>query len=211
MTRPAVAVVPPSPSRRLSSRSVWRAAMGLALATLALFGFAYSVLGTALGAALFPAAAHGSLVERDGRVVGSSLVAQPFADSRYFQPRPSASNYDPMVLAGSNQARTNPDLRRRIEEARVAVAAREGVGIDAVPDDLVTQSGGAIDPHVSPAAARLQVRRVAAARGLGVDAVQALVDAHTQGPTLGVFGAARVNVLELNLALDAIAAAPPSR
>jgi K+-transporting ATPase ATPase C chain len=135
-------------------------------------------------------------------VIGSSLVAQPFADDRYFQPRPSAAKYDVMALAGSNQARTNPDLRSRIDEARAAVAAREGVAPDAVPSDLVTQSGGGIDPHLSPEAIRIQIARVARARGLPVDEVERLVAAHTESPQFGVLGAPRINVLELNLALD---------
>jgi K+-transporting ATPase ATPase C chain len=135
-------------------------------------------------------------------VIGSSLVAQPFADDRYFQSRPSAAKYDVMALAGSNQARTNPDLRSRIDEARTAVATREGVAPDAVPSDLVTQSGGGIDPHLSPEAIRIQIARVARARGLPVDEVERLVAAHTEGKQFGLLGAPRINVLELNLALD---------
>ncbi len=182
----------------------WRPAFAFAFIALLLFGFAYSLVGTGIGRLLFPHEATGSLIEQDGVVVGSSLVAQPFADDRYFQPRPSAATYDAMAVAGSNQARTNLDLRARIEEARMQVAAREGVAIDAVPSDLVTQSGGGIDPHVSPEAARLQVARVARARGLAVEQVEGLVAAHTQPASFGVFGAPRVNVLELNLALDAL-------
>jgi K+-transporting ATPase ATPase C chain len=151
---------------------------------------------------LFPHQATGSLIEREGRVVGSSLVAQPFADDRYFQPRPSAAKYDVMALAGSNQARTNPDLRARIDEARAAVVAREGVAPADVPGDLVTQSGGGIDPHLSPAAVRIQIARVARARGIEAAEVERLVAAHTEAPQFGVLGAPRINVLELNLALD---------
>jgi potassium-transporting ATPase KdpC subunit len=181
---------------------VWRPAIVLAGVSLLGFGLLYSLAGAGLGRMLFPHQATGSLIERDGKVIGSSLVAQPFADDRYFQPRPSAAKYDVMALAGSNQARTNPDLRSRIDEARAAVAAREGVAPDAVPSDLVTQSGGGIDPHLSPEAIRIQIARVARARGLPVDEVERLVAAHTESPQFGVLGAPRINVLELNLALD---------
>lgn len=181
---------------------VWRPALALAGVSLLGFGLLYSLAGVGLGSVLFPHQAGGSLIERDGKVVGSSLVAQPFADDRYFQSRPSAASYDVMALAGSNQARTNPDLRSRIDEARAAVAAREGVTPDAVPSDLVTQSGGGIDPHLSPAAVRIQIARVARVRGLPVSEIERLVAEHTTAPQFGLLGAPRVNVLELNLALD---------
>lgn len=180
-----------------------RPSLMLAAVSLLGFGLLYSLAGTGLGRMLFPDQATGSLIEHDGQVIGSSLVAQPFADDRYFQPRPSAANYDTMALAGSNQARTNPDLRARIDKARTAVAAREQVAPSDVPGDLVTQSGGGIDPHLSPAAIRIQIARVARVRGVPVDEVERLVAAHTEGKQFGLFGAPRVNVLELNLALDA--------
>jgi K+-transporting ATPase ATPase C chain len=190
----------------LSSKpSALRASIGLALAALLLFGLGYSLIATGVGRALFPQAATGSLIERGGRVVGSVLVAQPFAADRYFQPRPSAASYDPMALSGSNQARTNPDMRKRVDEARKAVAAREGVAPEAVPSDLVTQSGGGIDPHISPEAARIQVARVAKARGLSTERIESLLAQRVEGRQLGLFGQPRVNVLELNLALDALA------
>ena len=179
-----------------------RPSLMLAAVSLLGFGLLYSLAGTGLGSVLFPDQATGSLIEHDGRVIGSSLVAQPFADDRYFQSRPSAANYDTMALAGSNQARTNPDLRARIDEARAAVAAREQVAPSDVPGDLVTQSGGGIDPHLSPVAIQIQIARVARARGLSVGEVERLVAAHTEAPQFGLLGAARVNVLELNLALD---------
>jgi K+-transporting ATPase ATPase C chain len=185
------------------ARSALRPSLMLAAVSLLGFGLLYSLAGTGLGRVLFPHQAIGSLVERDGRVIGSALVAQPFADDRYFQSRPSAAGYDVMALAGSNQARTNPDLRTRIDEARAAVAAREGVAPADVPSDLVTQSGGGIDPHLSPAAVRIQIARVARARGIEAAEVERLVAAHTEAPQFGVLGAPRINVLELNLALDA--------
>ncbi|MGR4875329.1 potassium-transporting ATPase subunit KdpC [Pseudoxanthomonas sp. LARHCG66] len=185
------------------ARSALRPSLMLAAVSLLGFGLLYSLAGTGLGRVLFPHQATGSLVERDGRVIGSALVAQPFADDRYFQSRPSAAGYDVMALAGSNQARTNPDLRTRIDEARAAVAAREGVAPADVPSDLVTQSGGGIDPHLSPAAVRIQIARVARARGIKAAEVERLVAAHTEAPQFGVLGAPRINVLELNLAMDA--------
>lgn len=166
-------------------------------------GLLYSLLGAGLGRALFPAQAQGSLLERDGRVVGSALLAQPFADARYFQPRPSAAGYDPMAAAGSNLARSNPDLRQRIAKARDEVAAREGVLPAQVPGDLLTQSGGGLDPHISPAAAQLQIARVAKARGLTEATVAQAVAAAGEAPQFGLLGQPRVNVLRLNLLLDA--------
>ncbi|HST44891.1 MAG TPA: potassium-transporting ATPase subunit C, partial [Luteimonas sp.] len=135
---------------------------GVVLALLALLGSGagYSALGAGIGGVLFPLQAGGSLVARDGRVVGSSLVAQPFADARYFRPRPSATGHDPMATAGSNQARGNPELRARIDAAIAEVAVREGVAPEAVPADVVTQSGGGLDPHLSPESAKIQVARI---------------------------------------------------
>ncbi|WP_213603140.1 potassium-transporting ATPase subunit KdpC [Pseudoxanthomonas japonensis] len=194
-----------------SSPNVWRASLMLALVTLLGFGLLYSLVATGMGGLLFPAQAKGSLIEGEGRVIGSSLVAQPFADDGYFQSRPSSAGYDVMALAGSNQARTNTDLRARIDEARAAVAAREGVAPADVPGDLVTQSGGGIDPHLSPAAVRIQIARIARARGVDAAVIERLVTAHTEGKQFGLFGEPRVNVLELNLALDAELPTPSSR
>lgn len=182
-----------------------RAACGLALATLVLFGFLYSLAGAGLGSLLFPRQANGSLLAHGDRIVGSALVAQPFAGAGYFQPRPSAANYDPMAAAGSNQARSNPDLRKRIAEARAAVAARDGIAPGDVPAELLTQSGSGLDPDVTPEGARVQATRVAKARGLDPALVGRLVAAHVRGPQFGLLGEPRVNVLELNLALDAVA------
>ncbi len=191
-----------APSTPIDDTVSLRPALGLALLALLGFGLLYSLAGTGVGRLLFPQHATGSLIERDGKVVGSTLIAQPFASDGYFQPRPSAANYDPMAAAGSNQARSNPDLRKRIADARAAVAAREGIAPDRVPIELITQSGGGLDPHITPDGARVQIARVAKARGLAVSQVAALVAAHTEGPQFGVFGQPRVNVLELNFALD---------
>ncbi|MCC4592752.1 potassium-transporting ATPase subunit KdpC [Xanthomonas campestris pv. cannae] len=180
----------------------WRAVLVLPLLVLASAAL-YSLLATVLAGALFPEQANGSLRSHDGRVVGSVLVAQPFAAAGYFQPRPSGAKYDPMSAAGSNQARSNPDLRKRLDDTRQAVAAREGIDPAQVPDDLVTQSGSGMDPDISVDAAHIQVARVAAARGLPPQTVAALVAAQTQPRQFGVLGEPRVNVLALNLALDA--------
>lgn len=198
------AVPPAATAPSLHNQGALRGAIGLAIVTLAGFGFLYAMAGVGVGQALAPTGANGSLIERNGQVIGSTLVAQPFVGDGYFQPRPSAASYNVMALSGSNQARTNPDMRKRIEEARAAVAQREGVAREAVPSDLVTQSGGGIDPHISPEAAAIQVARVARVRGLTPDAVRQMVARHTLGKQFGVLGAPRVNVLELNLALDAV-------
>ncbi|KRG39279.1 potassium-transporting ATPase subunit C [Stenotrophomonas panacihumi] len=196
----------PSPSRStaavLHDGGAWRASLALALVTLVGFGFAYSVAGTLVAGAAFPAQAAGSLIQDGDRVVGSVLVAQPFSDARYFQPRPSAAKYDPMSAAGSNQARSNPDLLKHIEETRAAVAKRDGIDPARVPSDLLTQSGSGLDPDITPASAELQVRRVAAARGLPEARVAELLRQQVQPRQYGVFGEPRVNVLQLNLALD---------
>lgn len=191
-------------SLAISDKGLLRGAVGLVIISLVGFGLLYPLAGIGLGQILFPNTANGSLIERDGRVLGSSLVAQPFSDDRYFQSRPSAANYDAMAVAGSNQARTNPDLRQRIDETRAAVAQRDGVAPSAVPGDLVTQSGAGIDPHISPQAAAIQIDRVAHARGTARGVVEGLVAQHTENKQLGLLGQPRVNVLELNLALDAV-------
>lgn len=189
----------------IDDRSSLRAAIVFALIVLFGYGLLYELAGTALGRLLFPHQAQGSLVVRDDRIVGSTLVAQPFVSPRYFQPRPSAAGYDPMAVAGSNQARSNPELRQRIAEQRAAVARREGIAEATVPGELVTESGSGIDPDLSPDAARLQIARVAEARGMSVQAVEALVRAHTAERQFGLLGEPRVNVLEINLGLDALA------
>ncbi|WP_342316743.1 potassium-transporting ATPase subunit KdpC [Lysobacter sp. FW306-1B-D06B] len=191
-----------SPARTIDDRSTLRASVGFAVVILAGFGFLYSLAGAGLGRVLFPHQATGSMVEVDGTPRGSALVAQPFVDARYFQPRPSAGNYDPMAAAGSNLARSNPDLRKRMDELRQQVAQREGIAPAQVPAELVTMSGGGMDPHLSPEGVRVQIARVAKARGLSEAQVNALVAGHTEPATFGVLGRPRVNVLELNVALD---------
>ncbi len=190
-------------SNLIDGSGALRPSIGLAVVSLLVMGLLYSLAGAGLGRILFPYQATGSIIERDGKAVGSALIPQPFVADGYFQARPSGPNYDPMAAAGSNQARTNPDLRKRIDEARAAVAAREGIAPESVPIELITQSGGGLDPHITPDGARVQAARVAKARGLSATQVETLIAQHTEGPQFGLFGQPRVNVLELNLALDA--------
>lgn len=197
-----------SDANTIEDRGTLRASVVFAGVILVGFGFLYSLGGALAGNVLFPHQAGGSIVTIDGKARGSSLVAQPFVDARYFQPRPSAASYDPMAAAGSNMARSNPDLRKRIDELTQAVAQREGISPAQVPGELVTQSGGGLDPDLSPAGAQVQIARVARERGLDVATVERLVVEHTQGPQFGVLGPPRVNVLALNLALDGLQAKP---
>ncbi|MEG1679729.1 MAG: potassium-transporting ATPase subunit KdpC [Stenotrophomonas sp.] len=196
-------------SSRRSGNPLWRPAIGLSLFGLLGTGLVYAVLATGISGSLFPAQADGSLIrDSDGQVRGSLYLAQPFAGDGYFQTRPSAANYDPMAAAGSNMARSNPDLVKRVSEATAATAAREKIDPAKVPGDLVTQSASGLDPELSPAAVQVQVARVAAARGLPLAQVQALVDAQLQDRQWGVFGQPRINVIALNRALDQAAHAP---
>ncbi|MFP5260113.1 MAG: potassium-transporting ATPase subunit KdpC [Acidobacteriota bacterium] len=168
-------------------------------------GLGYPLVVTALGASLFPAQARGSLVTRDGVVMGSALIGQPFAAPGYFTGRPSATApepYNAAASAGSNLAASNPALREAVAER--ARALRDGRQDSAVPMDLVTASASGLDPHISPAAAAWQVQRVAAARGLPAETVAALVARHTEERLWGFWGERRVSVLGLNLALDAL-------
>lgn len=168
----------------------------------------YPAIVTAASAALFPQKAEGSLIVKDGKVVGSSLLGQTFdkpeAHPEYFWGRPSAVSVDPatgvLVSGGSNHGPLNPALKDEVA-ARIAALRATGVA-GPIPVDLVTKSASGLDPHVSIAAARIQIPRIAKARGMSEDAVLALVGAHTEAPTLGILGDSRVNVLELNLALD---------
>lgn len=152
---------------------------------------------------LMPDRADGSMVEVDGRVVGSSLIGQPFEGDAWFLPRPSAAGegYDPLATGASNLGPENPDLLAAVERHRAEVAEREGVAPDLVPPDAVTASASGLDPHISPEYAALQVPRVAQARGIAEDIVQGLVVAATAQRDLGVLGEPRVNVIELNAAL----------
>jgi K+-transporting ATPase ATPase C chain len=188
------------PSQR---KAGWIAAMRGALVLILLCGGVYPFLTTVVGGLLFPHQAAGSLVVRNGVVVGSELVGQPFAAARYFHGRPSAANYDPFNVAASNQAASNPDLRQRAAATAAEIAGTNGVAAGQLPVDLIAASGSGIDPHISPESARLQIPRVAAARNRDFAAIASIVEAQVEPPVLGVLGQPRVNVLTLNLALDA--------
>lgn len=170
-----------------------------------LTGLAYPLAVTAIAQVALRDRANGSLIGRDGKVVGSELIGQPFDAPRYFWGRPSATAtpYDGGNSSGSNLGPTNPDLIRAVTARVEAIRKAHPDQAGPVPADLVTASASGLDPHVSPAAAEYQVSRVAQARGLAVDEVRRIVAAHTEGRTFGVLGEPRVNVLTLNLALDA--------
>ncbi|OTG91785.1 potassium-transporting ATPase subunit KdpC [Acinetobacter sp. ANC 3813] len=179
-----------------------RASIGLTIIALGLCGFVYSAAAASLGQILFPEKASGSLIFEKNQLIGSRLVAQPFTHIQYFHPRPSASKYDPMSMAGSNMARTNPELHKVIDERLSKISEQEQIEKTKIPADLVTASGSGIDPEISVQSAMIQVKRVAHARHISEQAVEKLVQVHTVHPTFGILGQARVNVLELNLALD---------
>ena len=171
-----------------------------------LTGVAYPLLVTGVAQLAFPGPANGSLIVAGGKTMGSSLIGQPFDDPKYFWSRPSATSpqpYNAMSSSGSNQGATNPALADSVT-ARIKALRDADLGNAApVPVDLVTASGSGLDPHISIAAAAYQAPRVARARGVSIDKVMALVAEHTEGRTLAIIGEPRVNVLELNLALDA--------
>lgn len=194
---------PLSPARRQLGAAV----RALLVATVVL-GLAYPLLITGIAQVIAPGRADGSLVEVDGRVVGSSLIGQGFADAdgdplpQYFQPRPSAPGYDGAASGGSNLGPNSPELADLIVQRRAEVAAFNGVVPAEVPPDAVTASASGLDPGISPAYAVIQVERVAAARGVTPDKVAARVAQATVGRDLGFIGAPYVNVLQLNLTLD---------
>ncbi|WP_188065013.1 potassium-transporting ATPase subunit KdpC [Sphingobium sp. KCTC 72723] len=190
-----------------------RPALVLTLLFALLLGIAYPLAMTGVGQMVFPRQANGSLIEAKGRVIGSSLIGQAFADPRYFTGRPSAAGagYDAMASSGSNLGPTSQALVDRVkgDVARLKDTAPDfPVPPDWVPGDLVTASASGLDPHISPEAAFYQVGRVAAARQLPVARVRALVEGAVETPIAGFIGAPRVNVLELNRQLDAIGDTP---
>jgi K+-transporting ATPase ATPase C chain len=186
--------------------SEWRQALKIFGLLTVLAGIAYPLVVTGIGQAVFHSSANGSIIESGGHASGSRLLGQPFSSPKYFWSRPSAtrpSEYNAAVSSGSNQGPINPALEAAVKERIAALRAADPGNAAPVPVDLVTASGSGLDPHISPAAAEYQVERVARARKMPADEVRRLVDQATQGRTFGVLGEPRVNVLELNLALDA--------
>jgi len=184
----------------------FRAALvGFALLTL-LTGLLYPLAITGVAQLAFPAQANGSLIVEDGKPLGSALVGQPFSDPKYFWGRPSGTGpqpYNGLASSGSNLGPTIPALLEAVKSRVEALRAVDPDNSAPVPVDLVTASGSGLDPHISPAAAEYQVVRVARLRGLDPAAVRALVVRHTEGRVFGLLGEPRVNVLRLNLTLDA--------
>jgi len=183
----------------------FRPAFTLLLVLTLLCGGIYPLLVTGIGQAAFPAQAAGSMIVQDGKLRGSRLIGQPFSSPRYFWGRPSATApmpYNAAGSSGSNQGPLNPALVDAVKGRIAALHAADPANRQPVPVDLVTASASGLDPEISPAAILYQLERVARARGIAPAALHQLVGRHTAHPLLGMFGEARVNVLELNLALD---------
>jgi potassium-transporting ATPase KdpC subunit len=197
-----------------------RVAIVVTVVMMAFTGIAYPLVMTGLAQVIFPHRADGSLIKKDGVVIGSSLIGQSFVDSTtdetlpgYFRGRPSAAGtgYDAGASSGSNLGPTNQALVDRVKADVAAIRKENGLSADAsIPVDLVTTSGSGLDPDISPASADLQVARVAKQRGLTEDQVRDLVKKATSGRTLGIFGEPRVDVLKLNMSLDDLKPMPPA-
>jgi K+-transporting ATPase ATPase C chain len=182
-------------------------AVAITVVLTALLGIVYPLVVTGLAQVIFPSQAGGSLIEKDGKVIGSSLIGQPFTAAGYFHSRPSAAGtgYDATASAGTNLGPSSQKLLDSVKTAAESLA--EDNPNAQIPVDLVTSSASGLDPHITPAGAEFQVARVARERRLSEDEVRRLVREHTDGRQLGLLGEPRVNVLELNLALDEIAKA----
>ena len=186
-------------------KTTFRPALSLFVFLTLLTGLAYPLLVTGMAQWFFPEQAAGSLIKHDGQWIGSHLIGQSFNDPKYFWGRPSATApmpYNAAGSGGSNLGPLNPALVEAVNARVAALRAADPANRAPVPADLVTASGSGLDPHISPAAAAYQIDRVSRRRGLAPEQLRALVDQYTEGRQWGIFGEARVNVLELNLALD---------
>ncbi len=175
------------------------------LLSTALIGLAYPLAVTGIAQVLFPSQANGSLIYRDGKPVGSKLIGQPFDDPKYFWSRLSgtAPAFNGAASSGSNLGPINPALLKAVQDRVDSLRKADPENQDSIPVDLVTASGSGLDPHITPAAAFYQLKRVARVRGVSESAIEQLIRKHTQGRFLGIQGEPAVNVLELNLELDA--------
>lgn len=193
-------------------KSLIRPALVLFVLLSALTGLAYPLLVTGVAQMAFAEQANGSLIRRDGQVIGSALIGQSFSDPAHFWGRPSATGpmpYNAAASSGTNLGPSHPALHEAVRQRVAALRQADPQNLAPVPVDLVTASASGLDPHISRAAADHQVARVARAKGLSRDSVQQLVQQHTEAPWLGFLGEPRVNVLRLNLALDALARTAP--
>jgi K+-transporting ATPase ATPase C chain len=173
------------------------------LVTMILLGFGYHLVLWGFGRVFFPSKAEGSLIRRaDGTVIGSRLIAQNFTKDEYFHPRPSAVDYNAASTGGSNYGPSNPDHLKAVKDRLDAEIKLDHVQPSQVPSEMVTTSGGGLDPDIPPQAAQIQAPRVARARNVPVERLREMIQSHTEPPTFGFLGRERVNVLELNLALD---------
>lgn len=190
------------PKPHPAQHSIWRTSLRFTLLTTLVLGLAYPLFVGGLAQLLFPRQANGSLLLKDGKVIGSQLIGQSFFSDKYFHPRPSAAGngYDASSSSGTNLAQSNAKLAQRMQTDIDKLQAANGGR--PVPIDMVTTSASGLDPDITPDNAYYQAKRIAAARGTSEDAVHRLIASHMQGRSLGIFGEPRVNVLELNLALD---------
>jgi potassium-transporting ATPase KdpC subunit len=198
---------PPAPVKH----SIWMTAIRFTILTTIVLGIAYPVFITGVAQLLFPHQANGSLILKNGQVIGSELIGQTFTSDKYFHPRPSAAGngYDATASGGTNLAQSNGKLATRIQADIDRL--QQANGGKPVPIDMVTTSASGLDPDITPDNADYQAPRIAATRNLSEDAVRKLIAAHTKGRDLAVFGEPRINVLELNLALDAASPVPTSK
>jgi len=200
----STSTLPPvsAPPAATGTHSVWKTSIRFTIVTTILLGLGYPLLVTGIAGVLFPRKAAGSLILKDGQVIGSELLAQSFTSDKYFHPRPSAAGngYDATSSGGSDLAQSSKALVDRLQ-ASIDKLSAENPG-HPVPIDLVTTSGSGLDPDITPDAAYFQAPRVAKARGIGEDRIRALIDQNTTGRQLSVLGERRVNVLDLNLVLD---------